>query len=77
MIKDFLLKKMLKSQLDKAGIPASEQERIIKIVSENPELFKKVAEEVEEKVKNSMSQQQAMMEVMQAHQGELAEILKS
>ena len=73
MIKNFLLKKMLQSQM--ANVPKDQQEKILKIVTENPELFEKIAQEAQEKVKEGKDQQTAMMEVMMAHQDELKGLL--
>jgi len=72
MLKDFLLKKMIKSQMK--GVPEAEQEKMLKIISENPELFQKIALEVQEKVKGGKDQMSAMMEVMPKYQDELKKI---
>jgi len=73
MLKDFLLKKMIKSQMK--GVPEAEQEKMLKIISENPELFQKIAMEVQEKVKNGKDQMSAMMEIMPKYQDELKKII--
>ncbi len=73
MIKDFLMKKMLKSQMK--GMPEAEQEKMIKLVTENPELFQKIAVETQAKMKEGKDQMAAAMEVMQAHQEELKKIM--
>lgn len=72
--KDFLLKKMLKSQLK--GLPEDQQNMIISAVEKNPKLFQDIALEVQEKVKGGMEQQAATMQVMMAHQKELQEAIK-
>lgn len=73
MFKEFLLKQMIKRQLK--GVPEAEVDRIISIVEKNPELFKKIGEEIEKKVKSGRSQMTATMEVMRTHQAELQKIL--
>ena len=73
MFKDFLLKQMLKKQL--AGMPQAEQDRIIKLVKENPELFKKIGDEIQAKIKQGKNQMTASIEVMKAHQDELRQIM--
>ncbi len=73
MLKEFLLKKMMKSQMK--GVPEAEQEKMMKLVSENPELFQKIAIEIQEKVKNGKDQMSAMMEVMPKYQEELKKII--
>lgn len=74
MFKEFLLKKMIKSQLK--GVPDSEVDRIIMLVEKNPALFKKIGDEIQAKIKSGRSQQAASMEVMRAHQAELQKVLK-
>lgn len=73
MFKEFLLKKMIKSQLK--GVPEAEVDRIIALVEKNPELFKKIGDEIQAKVKSGRSQMAASMEVMRAHQAELQKVL--
>ncbi len=72
MFKDFLIRKMLKQQLK--GVPESEQEKMISLIMNNPELFKKIAEEVQIKVKSGQNQMSAVMEVMKLHEAELQKI---
>ena len=68
-----LMRKMLKSQMK--GVPEAEQEKIFKIIEENPELFQKIATEVQEKIKGGKDQMSATMEVMGKYQSELKNIL--
>ncbi len=74
MLKNMLMKKMLKSQLK--GVPEAEQEKILKVVGENPELFGKIAKEIQEKIKGGQEQMAASMEVMGKYQNELRGVLK-
>ena len=74
MIKEFLLKQVIKRQLK--GVPEAEVDRILAIVGKNPELFKKIGDEIKAKVKAGRSEQAASMEVMRLHQGELQKILQ-
>lgn len=67
MFQNFLLKKMLKSQ----GIPEAQINMFISMIEKNPQLFKKIALEIQEKVKGGMSQNDAGMEVMKKYEGEL------
>ena len=67
--KSFLMKTMLKQQLK--NVPPEQQERILKVVEKNPDLFTTIAEQVEKRVKGGMSQHEAMMSVMKAHREEL------
>lgn len=74
-IKNFLLKKLIQTKLK--GLPKDQQDMIMAVVSENPELFKKIGEEVKVKTKGGMNEQMAMMQVMREYQGELQKILMS
>ncbi len=75
MLKDFILKKIIQSKLK--GLPKDQQDMIMAVVSENPDLFKKIGNEVKAKTKGGMNEQMAMMQVMREHQGELQKILAS
>ena len=72
MIKDFLMKQMLKRQ----GVPEDQIDMVLSIVNKNPDLFKKIATEVQEKIKGGKEQMAATMEVMEKYQKEL-EALKA
>lgn len=67
MFKEFLMKKMLKAK----GASDDQINMILKLVEKNPELFQKIAGEIDAKVKGGQNQEQAAMEVMMAHQEEL------
>jgi hypothetical protein len=73
MFKNFLLKQLVKRQMK--DMPESEQEAILTMIEKNPDLFMKVAKEVDEKVKGGMNQQQAMMMVTKAHEKELKDAM--
>ena len=47
-IKDFLLEKMIRAKMK--DVPPAEQDKMIALVSQNPELFKKIAMEVQKKI---------------------------
>jgi len=64
---------MLKRQLK--GMPEVEQDRIMKIVTQNSELFQKITKEAEEHIKGGMDQMAAMQKVMGKYQDELKKIL--
>lgn len=75
MLKNFILKKVIQSKLK--GLPQEQQDMILTVVTENPDLFKKIGEEVRAKTKGGMNEQMAMMQVMREHQGELQKILSA
>ena len=58
------------------NMPKDQQEKIMELVSKNPELFQKIGEEVDRRVKKGgESQMKATMEVMKKYQNELRETL--
>ncbi len=70
MFQNFLLKKMLRMK----GVPEAQIDMFIKMMEKNPDLFKKIAEEVQAKVKSGMSEQAASMEVMKKYESELKKL---
>ena len=70
MFKNFLLKKMLRTQ----GVPEAQIDTLIKMMEKNPELFKKIAEEVQVKMKGGMSQMDASMQVMKKYESDLKKL---
>ena len=70
MFKNFILKKMLKKQ----GVPEEQIDMLLTMMEKDPELFKKIAKEIEEKVKGGMDQATAGMQVMQKYQTELQKL---
>jgi hypothetical protein len=71
MFKNFLLRKMLRAQ----GVPESQIDMFINMMEKNPELFKKIAEEVKIKMDAGASQQNASMEVMKKYEQELKKLM--
>ncbi|MCX6755037.1 MAG: hypothetical protein NT068_00650 [Candidatus Nomurabacteria bacterium] len=70
MFKNILLKKMLKAQ----GVPEAQIDMVLKMMEKDPDLFKKIAEEVQAKIKSGMDQQTASMQVMQKYQEDLKKL---
>ena len=71
MFKNFLLKKMLRTQ----GVPEAQIDMFIGMMEKNPELFQTIAAEVQEKIKGGMSQTEAGLEVMKKHEEELRKLV--
>ena len=74
MLKRFLMKKMLSSQLK--GVPEDQQNKILDAIEKNPDFFQKIATEVQEEMKKGKDQMAATMAVMQKHQAELQNVMK-
>ena len=72
MFKEFLLKKMLQSQMKGSGMTDEQQNKLIEMVTKNPELFKKIAEESQALMKNQgLDQMKAIMKVSEKYKAEL------
>ena len=73
-LRDFLMKKMIAQKMK--DVPQEEQEKLFKMVQENPDFFRTIGDEIQEKMKGGKDQMTATMEVMQSHQDELQKIMK-
>ena len=62
---------MLRTQ----GVPEAQINMFITMMEKNPELFKTIATEVQEKMKGGMSQTDAGMEVMKKYEQELKKLV--
>ena len=71
MFQNFLIKKMLRTQ----GVPEAQIDMFVRMIEKNPELFKTIATEIQEKVKAGMSQQDAGMQVMKKYEQELKKLV--
>lgn len=70
-LQNTLLKKMLRTQ----GVPPAQIDMFVTMIQKDPELFKKIAEEVQEKMKSGMSQTDAGMQVMKKYEEELKKLV--
>lgn len=73
MFKEFFIKKMLASQLK--DMPKDQQEKIIKVVTENPEIFEKIGKEIQEKTSQGKNQMQVAMEIAKKYQNEIKKLM--
>jgi uncharacterized protein YdcH (DUF465 family) len=71
MFQEFLMKKMLKAK----GVPEDQVDLIMTLVAKNPELFKKIMEEIQAKIKGGQDQMQASQEVMLKYKDEIQKIM--
>ena len=67
--KDFVTKKVMERQLK--NVPPAQRELIMKLMEKNPELFKKIADEVEAAKKAGQDETMASLTVMRKYQPEL------
>ena len=69
MIKNFLMKQMMKKQMK--DVPADQQDKMMEMVEKNPDLFQKIALEIQAEMKAGKEQMAATMMVTKKYQDEL------
>jgi hypothetical protein len=74
-IQNFLLGQALKMKMK--DVPEAQREQIMALVQKDPELFKKIGEEVDRRVKKGgEDQMKATMEVMKKYRAELGQMMQ-
>ncbi|MFZ2500693.1 MAG: hypothetical protein WAW90_01765 [Minisyncoccia bacterium] len=73
-IQHFLLNQYAKWKMK--DVPEAQREQMISLVSKNPELFKKIGEEIERRKKGGESEIKASMEVMKKYRAEIAPLMQ-
>lgn len=74
MIQQFLVRQALKMKMK--DMPEGQREQILALVEKNPDLFKKIGEEVDRRVKKGgENQMKATMEVMKKYRDELSGLM--
>lgn len=68
-VKNFMMKKLLERQLKDA--PPEQRELIMTLIEKNPQLFEKIAMEMQTEIKAGKTQMAAAMKVMPKYQSEL------
>lgn len=63
------MKKLLASKMK--DVPKEQQEMVFAMLEKNPDLFKKIAEESQELIKQGKSQMDAVMQVMKKYESDL------
>lgn len=58
-------------------VPEAQREQMMALVTKDPELFKKMGEEIERRKKGGETEMKASMEVMKKYRAELAALLQS
>jgi hypothetical protein len=65
----FIARKLMERQLK--GMPEEQRNLIMAMFEKNPDFFKKMSAEIEEKTKAGKTEQQASLEVMMSHRQEM------
>ena len=73
MFGNFLMKMMMQRQMK--DLPKDAQDAMMKALDSNPEFFKKIIEEITEKVNAGQSQMAATQQVMMSRRAEFQKIL--
>ena len=73
-VQSFLLNQYAKYKLK--DVPEAQREMMLALVEKNPELFKKIGEEIERRKKGGESEMKAAMEVMKKYRAELATLMQ-
>ncbi len=73
-IQNFLLGQAMKWKMK--DVPEEQREQIMALVQKDPELFKKIGEEIEKRTKGGEPQMKVTMEVMKKYRTELAALMQ-
>lgn len=73
-IQSFLLGQALKWKMK--DVPADQRDQIMALVQKDPELFKKIGEEVDRRVKGGEPQMKATLEVMKKYGPQLRVLMQ-
>jgi hypothetical protein len=73
-VQSFLLNQYAKWKLK--DVPEAQREQMTAMISKDPQLFKKIGEEIERRKKGGESETKAAMEVMKKYRVELATLMQ-
>jgi hypothetical protein len=73
-IQGFLLKQYASWKLK--HLPAAQRDQMIEMVGKDPQLFKKIGDEIEKRKKGGESETKASIEVMKKYRAELASLMQ-
>jgi len=72
-IQNFILKQVAKQKLK--DVPEGQRDALLAMVEKNPEIFKKIGEEIARRKKGGEPEMKATMEVMKKYRAELSGIM--
>jgi len=73
-VQSFLLNQYAKWKLK--DVPEAQREQMTALITKNPELFKKIGEEIERRKKGGESEVKAAMDVMKKYRIELSTLMQ-
>ena len=74
MFKELLMRKLIQSKL--GNLPKEEQDRIVNLVTKNPELFQKIAMEIKAQMDSGKDQNSATLSVMTKYKDQVEKLMK-
>jgi hypothetical protein len=74
-LQNLVLRQMLLAQLKKMNLPKDKQDKIVNAILDNPEFFKKMAEEMQAEMKGGLNQMQVAQKLAGKYQDEVKKIL--
>jgi hypothetical protein len=69
-----MMKKLLQAKMK--DVPQEQQDKIFALLEKNPQLFQTIAEKSQQKMKQGMSQMDAVKAVIAEHESELKDALE-
>ncbi len=75
MFQNFLMRQMLMAQIKKLNLPKDKQDKIVNAIINNPEFFKKMAEDMQAEMKSGQNQMQVAQKLAGKYQDEIKQIL--
>ena len=73
MFKELLMKKLIQSKL--GNIPKEEQDKIVALVTKNPELFQEIAMKIKTQMDSGKDQMKATMSVMEEYKDTIQKLM--
>jgi len=73
-LQSFLLNQYAKWKLK--DVPEAQREQMMSLVTKDPQLFKKIGEEIERRKKGGESETKAALEVMKKYRAELSVLMR-
>ena len=73
-IKEFFFKKMFESKMK--DVPKEEQEKMFAMIEKDPELFQKIAIEMQEEMKKGGSEMEVAMKVAAKYKEDISRLMK-
>lgn len=69
------MRQMLMAQIKKLNLPKDKQDKIVDAIINNPEFFKKMAEDMQAEMKSGQNQMQVAQKLAGKYQDEIKQIL--